>query len=297
MNLGFIGLGAMGIPMAERLIEAGHALTVFDVNPGAGAALAKRGATVAGSVRDLADRADTVLLSLPTPQIVSDVCLSDSGLIQGRAVRTVVDLSTTGTSMARTVQARLAERGIEFIDSPVSGGRGGAIKGTLAVMVSGPQATFERLSEVLRHIGKLFYIGAEPGMAQTMKLANNLVSAAAMAITSEAVAMGVKAGLDPKVMIDVINSGSGMNTASRDKFPRAILPRTFDFGFATALMYKDVDLCMREAAELGADMPLADAVHEIWRQTNEVYGGTNDFTRIAQFVEARMGVVIKPKDS
>jgi hypothetical protein len=297
MNLGFIGLGAMGIPMAERLIEAGYALTVFDVNPAASAALAKRGATVAGSIRDLADRADTVLLSLPTPQIVSDVCLSDSGLIQGRAVRTVVDLSTTGTSMARTVQAKLAERGIEFIDSPVSGGRGGAIKGTLAVMVSGPQATFDRLSEVLRHIGKLFYIGAEPGMAQTMKLANNLVSAAAMAITSEAVAMGVKAGLDPKVMIDVINSGSGMNTASRDKFPRAILPRTFDYGFATALMYKDVDLCMREAAELGADMPLADAVHEIWRQTNEVYGGTNDFTRIAQFVEAKMGVVIKPKDS
>lgn len=297
MNLGFIGLGAMGIPMAERLIEAGYALTVFDVNPAASAALAKRGATVAGSIRDLADRADTVLLSLPTPQIVSDVCLSDSGLIQGRAVRTVVDLSTTGTSMARTVQAKLAERGIEFIDSPVSGGRGGAIKGTLAVMVSGPQATFDRLSEVLRHIGKLFYIGAEPGMAQTMKLANNLVSAAAMAITSEAVAMGVKAGLDPKVMIDVINSGSGMNTASRDKFPRAILPRTFDYGFATALMYKDVDLCMREAAELDADMPLADAVHEIWRQTNEVYGGTNDFTRIAQFVEAKMGVVIKPKDS
>jgi 3-hydroxyisobutyrate dehydrogenase-like beta-hydroxyacid dehydrogenase len=297
MNLGFIGLGAMGIPMAERLIEAGYALTVFDVNPAASAALAKRGATVAGSIRDLADRADTVLLSLPTPQIVSDVCLSDSGLIQGRAVRTVVDLSTTGTSMARTVQAKLAERGIEFIDSPVSGGRGGAIKGTLAVMVSGPQATFDRLSEVLRHIGKLFYIGAEPGMAQTMKLANNLVSAAAMAITSEAVAMGVKAGLDPKVMIDVINSGSGMNTASRDKFPRAILPRTFDYGFATALMYKDVDLCMREAAELGAAMPLADAVHEIWRQTNEVYGGTNDFTRIAQFVEAKMGVVIKPKDS
>ncbi len=297
MNLGFIGLGAMGIPMAERLIDAGHALTVFDVNPASSAALAARGATVAASVRELADRVDTVLLSLPTPQIVNEVCISASGLIQGSAVRTVVDLSTTGTSMARTVQAALAARGIEFIDSPVSGGRGGAIKGTLAVMVSGPHATFERLSDVLRHIGKLFYIGAEPGMAQTMKLANNLVSAASMAITSEAVAMGVKAGLDPKVMIDVINSGSGMNTASRDKFPKAILPRTFDYGFATALMYKDVDLCMREAAELGANMPLADAVHEIWRQTNEVYGGSNDFTRIAQFVEAKMGVVIKPKES
>ena len=297
MNLGFIGLGAMGVPMAERLLDAGHTLLVFDVNPAAAQALVARGARLAASVSEVADQVDTVLLSLPTPKIVDEVCTSPSGLIHGRAVRTVVDLSTTGTSMARTVQAKLASRGIEFIDSPVSGGRNGAIKGTLAVMVSGPQASFDRLSDVLRHIGKLFYIGAEPGMAQTMKLANNLVSAAAMAITSEAVAMGVKAGLDPRIMIDVINAGSGMNTASRDKFPKAVLPRTFDFGFATALMFKDVDLCMREAAELGATMPVADSVHEIWRQTNEVYGGPHDFTRIAQFVEAKMGVVIKPRES
>ncbi len=294
MNLGFIGLGAMGVPMAERLLDAGHSLIVYDVNPAGIQALASRGVKVAKTVREVGDEVDTVLLSLPTPKIVNEVCLSDSGLAHGRAVRTVVDLSTTGTSMARTVQAALATRGIEFIDSPVSGGRNGAIKGTLAVMVSGPRASFDRLNDVLRHIGKLFYIGAEPGMAQTMKLANNLVSAASMAITSEAVAMGVKAGLDPKVMIDVINSGSGMNTASRDKFPKAILPRTFDFGFATALMYKDVDLCMQEAKALDAQMPVADAVHEIWRQTNEVYGGPHDFTRIAQFVEERMGIVIEP---
>jgi len=294
MNLGFIGLGAMGVPMAERLLDAGHSLTVYDVNPAGIQALAARGVKVAKTVREVGDAVETVLLSLPTPKIVNEVCLSESGLAQGRAVRTVVDLSTTGTSMARTVQAALAARGIEFIDSPVSGGRNGAIKGTLAVMVSGPREGFDRLSDVLRHIGKLFYIGAEPGMAQTMKLANNLVSAASMAITSEAVAMGVKAGLDPKVMIDVINSGSGMNTASRDKFPKAILPRTFDFGFATALMYKDVDLCMQEAKALDAQMPVADAVHEIWRQTNEVYGGPHDFTRIAQFVEERMGIVIEP---
>jgi len=189
MNLGFIGLGAMGIPMAERLLDAGHTLMVFDVNPAAAQALAARGVKVAASVREVGDQVDTVLLSLPTPQIVNDVCTSATGLIHGKTVRTVVDLSTTGTSMARSVQAALAARGIEFIDSPVSGGRNGAIKGTLAVMVSGPQASFDRLSDVLRHIGKLFYIGAEPGMAQTMKLANNLVSAASMAITSEAAVM------------------------------------------------------------------------------------------------------------
>ena len=131
------------------------------------------------------------------------------------------------------------------LDSPVSGGVGGAEKGTLAVMVSGPRADFEAVKPALDVIGKVFFIGEKPGSAQTMKLANNLLSATAMVATSEAVVMGVKAGLDPDVMIDVINAGSGMNTASRDKFPRSILPRSFDFGFATGLMVKDVRLCAR----------------------------------------------------
>ena len=145
----------------------------------------------------------------------------------------------------------LAERNIVQIDCPVSGGVGGAEKGTLAVMVSGPKAEFELLKPALDVIGKVFFIGEKPGAAQTMKLANNFLSATAMVATSEAVVMGVKAGLDPAVMIDVINAGSGMNTASRDKFPRAVLPRSFDFGFATGLMVKDVRLALEEMKQLG----------------------------------------------
>src|ERR1019366_8306053 len=132
----------------------------------------------------------------------------------------------------------LAKRSIVQLDSPVSGGVGGAEKGTLAVMVSGPRADFEIAKPALAVIGKLFFIGEKPGSAQTMKLANNLLSATAVVATSEAVVMGVKSGLDPAVMIDVINAASGMTPASRDKFPRAILPRSFDFGFATGLMVK-----------------------------------------------------------
>jgi 3-hydroxyisobutyrate dehydrogenase-like beta-hydroxyacid dehydrogenase len=246
-------------------------------------------------VQAVADAVDTVLISLPTPDIVKDVATGDKGLIHGSKVKTVVDLSTTGAGMAQWVHAALAAKGIEFVDSPVSGGRGGAIAGTLAVMVSGQHATYERLTPVLKNIGKMFFIGDKPGMAQTMKLANNLLSAAAMAITSEAVGMGVKAGLDPSIMIDVINAGSGMSTASRDKFPRSILPRKFDYGFTTALMYKDVRLCLEESQALGVSMPVATAVRDIWKRTNDDFGGDKDFTNVIRVIEQSMGVEVKAK--
>src|SRR6185295_20214987 len=134
----------------------------------------------------------------------------------------------------------LPRGGIVAIDSPVSGGVGGAEKGTLAVMVSAPRAEFELLMPVYETIGRPFYLGDKPGSAQTMKLVNNLLAATGLIATCEAVAMGVKAGLDAAVMIEVLNAGSGATHASRDKFPRSILPRTFDYGFATGLMVKDV---------------------------------------------------------
>ncbi len=191
-----------------------------------------RGAEKAASPADVASRAEIVLASLPMPDIVRAVALGENGVAHGKRARLFVDLSTTGPRMAKIIAAGLAERGITAIDAPVSGGIAGATKGTLAVMVSGPPADCERLKPLLQAIGKYFYIGAEPGMGQMMKLINNLLSATATAATSEAVVLGVKAGLDPYVMIDVINSGSGRTTASEDKFPKSILPRSFDFGFA-----------------------------------------------------------------
>ena len=294
-HVGFIGLGAMGTPMAERLLNDGYTLTIFDVNAAVAQALATKGAHVAASPQAVADAVETVLISLPTPDIVKQVTTGPAGLIHGSKVKTVVDLSTTGSSMAQWVHGALAVKGIEFVDSPVSGGRGGAIAGTLAVMVSSQTATYEQLTPILKNIGKLFFIGDKPGMAQTMKLANNLLSAAAMAATSEAIGMGVKAGLDPSIMIDVINAGSGMSTASRDKFPRAILPRKFDYGFTTALMYKDVRLCMQESQDLGVSMPVANAVRDMWQKTNDDFGGDQDFTNIIRVVEQSMGVEVKGK--
>ncbi|HLJ19490.1 MAG TPA: NAD-binding protein, partial [Stellaceae bacterium] len=149
------------------------------------------------------------------------------------------------------------------------------------------------LEPILKVFGKVFYIGARPGMGQTMKLANNLMSAAAMAISCEAIVMGVKAGLDPQVMIDVINAGSGRNTATQDKFPKAILPRSFDYGFATGLMYKDVRLALEEAEALQVPMWVGSAVRQLWQFANAQNGPTSDFTTIIRCIEDWAGVEVK----
>jgi 3-hydroxyisobutyrate dehydrogenase-like beta-hydroxyacid dehydrogenase len=295
MDIGFIGLGNMGFPMARRLIEAKHRLVVFDQRKEAVDKLVALGAQAASSPKDVADRAETVLASLPSLQASLEVATGKDGVIEGKLVKRFVDLSTVGSHMAVRIHDLLAKRNLVQLDSPVSGGVGGAEKGTLAVMVSGPRADYEAAKPALDVIGKVFFIGEKPGSAQTMKLANNLLSATAMVATSEAVAMGVKSGLDPAVMIEVINAGSGMNTASRDKFPRSILPRTFDYGFATGLMVKDVRLCLEEAKSLGLSMEVAEAVGRLWEVIIREMGAESDFTSAILPIEKAAGVVVGGK--
>ncbi|MFZ1183308.1 MAG: NAD(P)-dependent oxidoreductase [Pseudolabrys sp.] len=295
MDIGFIGLGNMGQPMARRLIEAGHKLIVYDTRNDAVAPLVALGAQLASSPADVADRVETVMASLPSLQISEKVAIGEGGVIQGKRIQRFVDLSTTGATVSAKIAAVLAKKNIVQIDCPVSGGVGGASNGTLAVMVSGPKAEIDLVKDVLAVFGKVFVIGEKPGMAQTMKLANNFLSATAMAATSEAVAMGVKAGLDPAVMIDVINSGSGRTTASDGKFPQAILPRTFNYGFATALMLKDVRLCVQEARSLNVPNSVMSIVLDQWETTNKEFGGESDFTAIVKMVETRAGVIVGKK--
>jgi 3-hydroxyisobutyrate dehydrogenase-like beta-hydroxyacid dehydrogenase len=295
MDIGFIGLGNMGFPMARRLIEAKHNLIVFDQRKEAMDRIVALGAQAASSPADVADRAESVMASLPSLQASLDVATGPGGVIEGKRVKRFIDLSTVGSHMAVRIQELLGKRNIVQLDSPVSGGVGGAEKGTLAVMVSGPKADFETVRPALGVIGNVFYIGEKPGSAQTMKLANNLLSATAVVATSEAVVMGVKSGLDPKIMIDVINAGSGLNTASRDKFPRSILPRTFDFGFATGLMVKDVRLCLEEAKALGLSMEVAEAVGRLWEVVIREMGAESDFTSAIKPIEKAAGVVVGGK--
>jgi 3-hydroxyisobutyrate dehydrogenase-like beta-hydroxyacid dehydrogenase len=293
MEIGFIGLGKMGFPMARRLIEAKHQLVVYDTRRETVDKLVALGAQAASSPKDVADRTETVMASLPSLQISLEVATGKDGVIEGKRVKRLVDLSTTGSQMAVRIHGLLAKKNILQIDSPVSGGVGGAEKGTLAVMVSGPRSEFELLKPALGVIGKVFFISEKPGAGQTMKLANNYLSATAMVATSEAVVMGVKAGLDPTVMIDVINAGSGLNTASRDKFPRSVLPRSFDYGFATALMVKDVRLCLEEMKGMGLSMEVAEAVGRLWETVIKEMGPDSDFTSAIKPIEKAAGVEVR----
>lgn len=292
--LGFVGVGRMGGPMASRLIEAGYRLCVYDLSDDATRPLVARGAQLAASPAEVASLADIVLISLPTPDVVRQVVLGgNGGIINGSSVRLVIDLSTTGPGVATEVAARLAERRIGWVDAPVSGGMTGARAGTLAIMVSCPAPALQEVEPVLKVFGRPFHAGEKPGLAQTAKLANNLLAAAALVATSEVMVMGVKAGLDARVLIDIINASSGRNSATQDKFPRAILPGTFDFGFTTGLSYKDVRLCVDEAEALGVPMVVGAAVRQMLAVTKARFGADSDFTFVAKVLEEWTGVEIR----
>jgi 3-hydroxyisobutyrate dehydrogenase len=292
VDVGFIGLGNMGAPMASRLLAAGHRVVVFDTRVAAVNAAVEGGAEGAALAREVADRVDTVMVSVPSPQVSMEVAKTVAG---GDRIRRFIDLSTVGHQAAQHNHALLAEQGVAALDSPVSGGVHGARAGTLAVMVSGPRAEFDAAAPAFESIGKAIFIGEKPGIAQSMKLINNLMAAATLAATAEVVAMGVRVGLEAEVMIDVLNAGSGATHASRDKFPRAVLPRTFDYGFATGLMVKDVRLYLGEARALDVPTDMADAVGKLWESTLRAEGPDSDFTSIVKLIEAAAGVVIGRK--
>jgi 3-hydroxyisobutyrate dehydrogenase-like beta-hydroxyacid dehydrogenase len=293
MDIGFIGLGQMGFHMARRLVEAGHRVMVFDVRPEGIDRLTALGAQAAASPRAMADEVETVMVSLPTPDIVLAVATGPDGVIEGRRVRRFVDLSTTGAVMAKRIFAALAAKNIVQIDCPVSGGVTGAAKGTLALMVSGPREEVRAIEPLLPAIGKTFFIGERPGAGQTMKLCNNFLSAAAMTATSEAMVMGVKAGLDPRIMLDVINAGTGRNTATEDKFGRVVLPRAFNLGFTVGLMNKDLKLCLAEGKALGVPMEVAETVAHMLQIACDENGPDKDLTTVVQPVERRAGVEVR----
>jgi 3-hydroxyisobutyrate dehydrogenase-like beta-hydroxyacid dehydrogenase len=280
----------MGGHMARRLLAAGHSLTVFDTSKEAADELAKSGAQVASSALEVANATEVAFLSLPTPDVVQKVC---SGLTGAKKAKIIADCSTTGPKVARIAQAELAKHGITYVDVPVSGGMKGAKDGTLAVMVSGPKAAYEKLESAIKNFGKVFFCGEGAGQAQVMKLANNLLAAAVIVLSSEAIAMGVKAGLNARQMCDIINAGSGRNSATQDKFPRSVLPGTFDFGFATGLSYKDVRLCLEEADAQGVPMIAGAAVFQMLGVTKARFGAESDFTSIARVYEEWAGVEIR----
>jgi 3-hydroxyisobutyrate dehydrogenase-like beta-hydroxyacid dehydrogenase len=289
-TVGFVGLGAMGAHIAARLIDAGHHLAIFDTRAEAVAPHVARGARACNSAGAVADAADTVLVSLPTPDIVRAVA---GELATGDAIEAFVDLSTTGPEVAAEVAAALSAAGVACLDAPVSGGVAGAQAGTLTIMAAGDEALFQSLRPLLETLGRnVVLVGAEPGQGQLAKVLNNLLSASAIAITGEALALGVHGGLSARTLLDVFNSSSGRNTASADKFPRHVLPRTFGAGFRLELMDKDVQLCLAEARRQQVPMALGGAVGELWARAAASAAAGADCTEIVRMLEHDAGVVV-----
>lgn len=297
MRIGFIGLGNMGWPMAARLREAGNELVVYDVRSEQARAFAEaNGARIASSPADLAGCAETVLMSLPTPAALLEVVRRFEDPGSDRRARVVVDLSTAGPRAAIEAAGTLGKYGMRFVDAPVSGGVSGAAGGTLAIMASGRQSDYESVLPLLRTLGRPFLVGGAAGQGQAMKLLNNLLSANAMAATTEVMVLGVKAGLDPRTMLDVFNASSGRNTATTDKFPRSVMDRSFNFGFRAVLLHKDVRLCKEFADEHGVPFTIGNAVETVWRHAADRLGDA-DFTRIVEIVEEQAGVIVGARDA
>ena len=283
--LGFIGLGNMGGPMAANLAAADNPLMCYDA---AGTAeRAPEGATHASSIGEIAQQAEIIFLCLPDGLIVEKVA-RDLIATDGRVVKVVVDNTTSGASEARATHNLLAKAGIAYADAPVSGGASGARAGTLAMMVAAPEALFARLKPLLLPMAKnARHVGTEPGQGMAMKLLNNFLSGMAMAATSEAVAFGASQGLDMATIIDTVSVSSGTNSAITDKFPNRILPKSYDSGFATRLMAKDLTLYVQSCKELNAPHLLSDTLlQQVWGRMFEEKPDS-DFTKIYPFTLER----------
>jgi 3-hydroxyisobutyrate dehydrogenase len=282
--LGFVGLGNMGGPMAANLAAAGFTLVCLDA-----AGTAERmppGATAAEDLAEVAAGVDTVLLSLPDGRVCLAVATAIAAAMPRRAA-TVIDLSTVGPAAAAEAAAVLGAVGVTYVDGPVSGGVRGARNGTVSLMYAGPVETLEAHREVLDAIaGNVFHAGPTPGQGQALKLLNNYLSATALAASSEALAFGRAHGLDMQVMLDAVNASTGRNSATTDKFPNRVLTGTYDAGFHTALMAKDMRLYVDMAKRAGTSDAVSSVVSELWQEADAAMPGS-DFTRIWPFVSGR----------
>jgi 3-hydroxyisobutyrate dehydrogenase-like beta-hydroxyacid dehydrogenase len=268
-KIGFIGVGRMGSSMVARLIAAGHELTIYDPVATAAATAAALGARAANSAADAAALCTVVLASVPGP---ADARETARLIAESPTLEIFVDLSTSGPAAAQAISALLELHGIAAIDAPVSGGVKGAAAGKLTIMASGPAPAMRRVRPILEVLGKVYELGEKPGLGQTVKLA-------------EALAMGVKAGVDPAAMLDVLNASSGRNSATQDKIPKHVLNRKFDFGFSNALSFKDVRLCLDEAEALGVPMVVGAAVRQMLSITQQMHGAAADCTDLVKVVE------------
>ncbi|BCB89429.1 NAD(P)-dependent oxidoreductase [Phytohabitans suffuscus] len=284
--IGFVGLGNMGGPMAGRLVAAGHELCVFDVVP----ALRERfagSAALAATVTGVST-ADTVLLMLPDSAVVERVLLGDGLLDRLRPGTLLVDMSSSDPSRTKELAVTAAKRGVTMVDAPVSGGVAGARAGTLTIMVGGPAEAFERLRPLFDVLGgRVVHAGEPVGAGHAIKALNNLMSAAHLMVTSEALLAGQAFGLDPRVMLDIVNASSGRSGSTETKWPKFVLPGTYDSGFGVRLMVKDMGIALGLQEATGTPSEVSAAALASWAAAAEALAPDADHTEVAAWLMSR----------
>src|SRR6266446_2661691 len=294
VKVGFIGVGNMGNPMAGNILKQSFPLTVFDLNPKAMENLVQAGATKAGSAREVVDNSEIVLTSLPASPDVEAMYLDAGGLVDRAKPGTIlIDLSSVLPSTPRKIEPRAKARGVHFLEAPVSGGVSGARAATLAVMVGGEAEPLERARPVLRAIGpNIFHVGPV-GAGNIVKAINNMMACVNGVAMMEGLAVGVKAGLDPMTVYEVVKASSGGSKAL-ERIPKAIVPRDFDPGFKVALMNKDLETFNTVAKELHVPVSFSNVAQRYEQMALAAGLGEQD-TSVVMTVIERLSAVQVPR--
>jgi 2-hydroxy-3-oxopropionate reductase len=293
MKIGFIGLGIMGKPMSKNLLRAGYHLVVYDINKEPVKELMSLGAEEGLSPKDVAEKTDVIITMLPDSPQVEEVILGDNGVLEGaRRGSIIIDMSSIAPAVSREVAAKAEEKGVEFLDAPVSGGEPKAIDGTLSIMVGGKKEVLDRCYEILNKMGSSITLCGDVGSGNITKLANQVIVALNIAAMSEALVLGTKAGVDPEVIYRAVRGGLAGSTVLDAKAPM-VLNRNFTPGFKIDLHIKDLKNAIATAHEIGVPLPLTSQIMEILQALKVDGKGQMDHSAIVQFYEKLAKVEVK----
>ena len=296
-KVGFVGLGVMGAPMATHLSKAGYELALFDIQGDAVRKLSASGA-ICGSPIEVAERSDIVITMLPNGEVVRQVALGEKGLLEGfKPGALLLDTSSSEPWITKATGQALKERGVAMVDAPVSGAQWGAQAAELVFMAGGAAQDLERVRPLLDRMGrKVFHLG-DLGAGHAMKCLNNLITAMTLLATSEGMAVGTRYGLDPAVMIDVLNESTGASWITQTHFHQRILSRSFDDPFKLELMVKDMAIACELARCVQVPVPVSALAQQLWRKASAETAPGASISELVRWVEKTTGVEIKPRDT
>jgi len=294
-NIGFIGLGIMGKPMAKNLLKAGYPLIVYDINAEPIKELVTAGAKEGRSSQDVASQSEVIITTLPNSPEVKEAVLGERGVIQGAKSGTIlVDMSSISPIVSKEISERLRRKGIAMLDAPVSGGEPKAIEGTLAIMVGGSQETYDTVKDILGAMGSSVTLVGDIGSGNITKLANQIIVALNIAAMGEAMVLATKAGVDPEKVYQAIRGGLAGSTVLDAKMPK-VLDGNFKPGFRIELHIKDLVNALETAKELGSPAILTSRVLEIMQELRADGKGKNDHSGLIQYYEKMANVEVRKK--